>query len=111
MLRSLLVNLLTNAVQHSPAASEVRVGVACDGATVELLVEDFGEGIAAEVLPFVFDRFYRGDPSRSRKTGGTGLGLAICKTIVERARGSIRIESVRGSGTKVLVTLPVFGQI
>jgi len=67
----------------------------------------FGEGIAAQDLPHVFDRFYRGDPSRSRNTGGTGLGLAICKAIASRWQGSIDIASDLGVGTKVMVRFPV----
>ncbi|MEO6803101.1 MAG: HAMP domain-containing sensor histidine kinase [Granulicella sp.] len=107
LLRSLLINLLTNAVQHSKAESAVRLGVTLSGGGVVMVIDDTGEGIEAAALPFVFDRFYRGDPSRSRETGGTGLGLAICKAIVERAGGNIGIESVVGTGTRVIVRLPV----
>ncbi len=107
LLRSLLVNLLTNAVQHSPAEAVVQVSLRRSGDSINLQVEDNGEGIEPWALPFVFDRFYRGDPSRSRNTGGTGLGLAICKAIVHRAQGSIYIDSVLGTGTTVMVTLPV----
>jgi signal transduction histidine kinase len=106
LLRSLLINLVTNAVQHSKAESAVRLGVTLAGGGVVMVIDDAGEGIEAAALPFVFDRFYRGDPSRSRETGGTGLGLAICKAIVERAGGSIGIESVVGEGTRVTVRLP-----
>ena len=59
------------------------------------------------MLPHIFDRFYRSDPSRSRKTGGTGLGLAISKAIALRFEGSIEIESAPGEGTSVIVKLPV----
>ncbi len=75
-----------------------------DSAVLE--IEDHGEGIDPEALPHVFERFYRGDPSRTRSTGGTGLGLAICKAIVERAGGSIAIASQPGQGTTVTVHLP-----
>jgi len=105
MLRSLLVNLLTNAIQHSPPEATVCLEIERQGTSMQFLVKDHGEGIPPEALPFVFDRFYRGDPSRSRKTGGTGLGLAICKAIVERAHGRISIESTPGSGTRVTVQL------
>jgi two-component system sensor histidine kinase CiaH len=77
-----------------------------DGTHAELAIEDDGEGIAAEDLPHVFDRFYRGDPSRSRNTGGTGLGLAICKAIASRWQGTIDISSSLGIGTKVTVRFP-----
>lgn len=69
-------------------------------------VEDNGEGIPAEDLPHIFDRFYRGDPSRSRNTGGAGLGLAICKALTETAGGQIEIVSEVGCGTVAEVILP-----
>jgi signal transduction histidine kinase len=68
---------------------------------------DEGTGIDPALLPYVFDRFYRSDPSRSRRTGGTGLGLAICKAIVDRAEGTIAITSQPGSGTTVVVRMPL----
>ncbi len=66
----------------------------------------WGEGIAAEALPHVFEPFFRGDASRDRSSGGTGLGLSICKAICDKAGGSIAIESVLAAGTKVTVHLP-----
>jgi signal transduction histidine kinase len=105
-LQLLCSNLLLNALQHSPAGSAIRAVV---GQNVELVIEDDGDGIAPEDLPHVFDRFYRGDPSRSRNTGGTGLGLAICKAIVSRWQGTIEITSELGIGTRVIVHLPVSG--
>ncbi len=106
-LRLLCSNLILNALQHSPEASEVRAIVRADRHSAELRIEDDGSGIEPEVLPHVFDRFYRSDPSRSRKTGGTGLGLAICKAIVSRAGGTIDITSTPGQGTIVTVRLPL----
>lgn len=105
-LQLLCGNLLLNALQHSPAGSPIRAWVTQDGTRTELAIEDDGEGIAPQDLPHVFDRFYRGDPSRSRNTGGTGLGLAICKAIVSRWQGTIDITSNLGIGTKVIVNLP-----
>lgn len=99
-------NLLLNALQHSPAGSTIRAVVQQDGEDAELIIEDDGEGIAAEDLPHVFERFYRGDPSRSRNTGGTGLGLAICRAIASRWLGTIDISSKLGFGTKVTVRFP-----
>jgi signal transduction histidine kinase len=105
-LQLLCSNLLLNALQHSPAGSAIRAVVRQDGTCAELAIEDSGEGIAPEDLPHVFERFYRGDPSRSRNTGGTGLGLAICKAIASRWQGTIEIASDLGVGTKVVVRFP-----
>ncbi len=100
-------NLLQNALQHSASGSEVRAIILVRKSFVELRIEDDGQGIEPEILPHVFDRFYRGDPSRSRRTGGTGLGLAVSKAIVLRCHGSIRLESKPGHGTSAIVSLPL----
>ena len=73
---------------------------------MRLTVRDTGIGLAPELLPHVFERFSRGDPSRSRNSGGTGLGLAICKAIVSRGQGTIEIASDLGVGTRVTVRFP-----
>ena len=99
-------NLLTNAIQHSPRQSKVEIHVAASGDVVEFTVQDHGEGIDPAALPHVFERFYRGDPSRARETGGSGLGLAICKAAIERANGSIYLASELGKGTIATVRLP-----
>jgi signal transduction histidine kinase len=103
----LLSNLLLNALEHSPPESKVEVRISQEPETVELVIEDHGEGIDAQALPHVFDRFYRGDPSRARATGGSGLGLAIAKAIADRAGGSIALLSHPGQGTTVTVRLPL----
>jgi signal transduction histidine kinase len=112
----LLSNLLLNALQHSPPASTVEISIALDAAqnppSAVLTIQDHGDGIPAEALPHVFDRFYRGDPSRTRNTGGTGLGLAIAKAIVQKAGGSIAIASQPDpaqpdQGTTVTLHLPI----
>ena len=106
-LQLLCANLILNAIQHSHSGGIVRITAAQSGNRAELRIADEGTGIDPEMLPHVFDRFYRSDPSRSRKTGGTGLGLAISKAIALRFEGSIEIESAPGKGTNVLVSLPV----
>jgi signal transduction histidine kinase len=99
-------NLILNALQHSPPHARVTAALSlCDG-LIELRVTDRGEGIPAGALPHVFDRFYRADRSRARTSGGAGLGLSICKAIVERAFGTINIQSTLGAGTEVTVALP-----
>lgn len=101
-------NLIMNALQHSSPASHVSAILRINGGVVELRVVDEGEGIPETALPYVFDRFYRADRSRSRNSGGAGLGLSICKAIVERSNGTIRIQSTEGKGTEVAVSLPLF---
>jgi len=109
---SLLVsNLLLNALQHSPAASTVEIRLTTEAQNTVLEIQDHGEGIGPEALPHVFDRFYRGDPSRTRSTGGTGLGLAICKAIVQKTGGSIHLASQLNQGTTVTVRLPLAKEI
>ncbi len=106
--QTLCSNLLLNAIQYSAPGTDVTAHVSSIGRdAVQCVVEDHGQGIAAESLAHVFDRFYRGDPSRSRASGGTGLGLAICKAIAEQSGGSISIESSPGVGTRVTVRLPL----
>lgn len=100
-------NLLMNAVQHSPAHSTVTVEFMRTGDVAEVEIRDSGEGIAAEDLPHIFERFWRSDPSRNRRTGGTGLGLAICKAIVDRFGGRIEIKSEMNVGTTVLLRFPI----
>jgi signal transduction histidine kinase len=104
--KTVVSNLAMNAIQHSSQGSSVRVAARVIGPSILVMVQDSGTGISTENLPRVFERFFREDASRSRETGGAGLGLSICKAIVEKAGGSIEIESERGKGTIVKVRLP-----
>jgi signal transduction histidine kinase len=102
------VNLLENALQYSPAGSKVAIHVERNGgSTACVSVQDSGPGIPEEQLPHVFQRFYRGDPSRSRSTGGFGLGLAICKAMVTAYGGQIQAVNRDGQGTEMKVQLPI----
>ena len=107
-----LHNLVSNALKYGRSGTPITVGAAAvagradQGPMVRLTVTDVSEGIAAEHLPRLTERFYRVDSVRSRKMGGTGLGLAIVKHIVERHRGKLEIDSRPGEGTSVSVTLP-----
>ncbi|MBI5104079.1 MAG: HAMP domain-containing protein [Solirubrobacterales bacterium] len=102
-----LTNLLDNALRHTPPGGEVRVRAALRGGRVELAVADTGEGIAAEDLDRVFERFFRTDPARSRATGGSGIGLAIARALVEAHGGRIRAHSDGpGRGATFTVELP-----
>jgi two-component system phosphate regulon sensor histidine kinase PhoR len=106
-----LQNLLSNALKYgragTPITLSVRQGESPHGAVLRFTVEDVGEGIPAEHVPRLTERFYRVDTGRSRRLGGTGLGLAIVKHIVERHRGVLGISSVEGKGTRVEFTIPV----
>ncbi len=103
----LVSNLVGNALKYGREDSPVTVTATSLGDTmVRLTFEDRGEGIAADHLPRLTERFYRIDAGRSRSIGGTGLGLAIVKHIVERHRGRLDIASVEGEGTTVTVDLP-----
>jgi heavy metal sensor kinase len=105
-LRRLLFNLLDNAIKYTPGGGTIGIEVSCDRNQARLVVWDAGIGITAEDLPHIFDRFYRGDSSRSRRTEGNGLGLSICKSIAEAHRASIDVESEPDKGTRVILTLP-----
>lgn len=102
----LFSNLLGNARRHTPADGNISVRATGDGRVVTLQIRDTGEGIAAEHLPHICERFYRVDAARTRKCGGTGLGLAISQTIVSAHGGKLSISSTLGEGTVVTVTLP-----
>ena len=101
------LNFLENAVQASSAGSRVEVVLTQEGNRATVRVSDEGGGIPDDDLPHIFERFRRGDPSRSRTTGGFGLGLAIANSIVEAYRGTIHAESKLGAGTQIWVHLPV----
>ena len=102
-----LRNLLDNALTHTPPGGEIAIAAHADAQWVEVCVRDTGSGIAAKDLPYVFERFYRADRSRSRVTGGAGLGLAIVRQLVQAHGGQIEVESEAGQGTRFTFTLPV----
>ncbi len=103
-----LQNLLNNAIRHTPSGGEITVELACEAKLVHLRVRDSGQGIAPEYLPYVFGRFYRADPARSRDTGGSGLGLAIVKAIVEAHGGQVTAASEGvGHGSTFTIQLPI----
>jgi heavy metal sensor kinase len=111
LLVQVLVNLIANALAHTPSGGRVEVGCECRGERGVLWVADTGEGIALEHQARIFDRFYRVDLGRARAGGGAGLGLSISRAIVAAHGGEIGMESMPGAGTRVEVTLPVAGVI
>lgn len=107
MLQRVFYNLIQNALRHTPADGTIRIEAHPAGpGQVRVDVTDSGEGIPASDLPRIFDRFYRGDKSRSRETGGAGLGLAIAQRIVQAHRGTITVQSALGAGTHFTILLP-----
>ena len=106
-IHQVLSNLLSNALRVTPQDGEIRVELSRQGEEVELRVSDSGPGIAAEELPHLFERFYRGDRARSRSAGGSGLGLAIARQWVEAHGGRIWAENRETGGARFVVRLPV----
>lgn len=105
-LGQVLMNLVRNAVAHTPEGGMVSIELSeADGERVALAVEDTGAGIAPDELERIFDRFYRTDASRSRATGGFGLGLSICRDLVQAMGGTITVESEPGRGSRFSVLL------
>ena len=95
----IITNLLINAIQHNQRGGHVQISTATDCGRAVLRVENSGPGIASEHLPHIFERFYRTDASRSRKTGGVGLGLAICKAIADAHGAELAVQSTADERT------------
>jgi len=105
-LRQLLLNLADNAVKYNQPGGTVEFSLRRDGADAELKISNTGKSIPPEVLPHVFERFYRGDPAHNSSVDGCGLGLSIVQWIVRAHQGTIKIESGPGKPTTVMVRLP-----
>jgi len=105
-LRQILSNLVENAVRHTSVGT-VTIFAQREPGGIAVGVRDTGEGIAADHLPRIFERFYRADPGRAREQGGTGLGLAIVRHMTEAHGGRVRAESVLGAGTKITAVFPL----
>jgi two-component Ni(II)/redox sensor kinase NrsS len=108
-LSRLVINLLSNAIQHSPAGGTVCLELEQRGSEISLRIRDSGPGIPALEQVRIFDRFTRVDPGRSRQQGGTGLGLAIAQAIARRHGGLITVRSTPGAGSTFSVQLPAAG--
>ena len=109
MIQRALCNLIQNAIRHTPPDGTIVVEAHDQGPTVRIDVVDTGQGIPQQDIEKVFDRFYRGEKSRSREYGGTGLGLAIAKGIVEAHGGRIWVESGAGAGSRFSFSIPRAG--
>ena len=107
-LRQLLLNLADNAIKYNQPGGTVEIALRrAEAVTAELTVTNTGAGIPAEILPRVFDRFFRGDPAHGGEVEGSGLGLSIAQWIVSAHKGAIKIESVPSKTTIVIVRLPL----
>lgn len=107
-IKQILLNLIANAIEHTPAGGVVRLDLACEGELAKLSVSDTGPGIPEEELHLIFERFYRRDPSRTRKSsGGAGLGLSIAYWIAKMHGGDLRAKSSVGKGSTFELTLPL----
>lgn len=105
-IRQVVENLLSNALRYTDEGGAVTVSLKASGSSAVIEVADTGIGIEAKDLPYIFERFYRTDLSRARKSGGIGIGLAIVKAIVEAHGGTIKVTSTPGVGSKFTVELP-----
>lgn len=105
-LRQVMLILLDNAIKYTPPGGKVRISVTRQGARAVISISDSGIGIAPEVRPHIFERFYRGDQARERDEHGSGLGLAIAKWIIEAHDGEISVHSHAGKGSTFSVLLP-----
>jgi signal transduction histidine kinase len=103
-MEQVLGNLVSNALRYTPEGGEIHLSAKQDGSSLFISIQDNGSGIPPQILPYIFERSYRGDPSRSGNE--SGLGLAIVKSIVELHGGRIQVESRLGEGSHFLIKLP-----
>ncbi len=109
-LKQLFLNLVGNALDHTPQGTPVTLSLFRDGSQARVEVSDEGPGIPTDQLPYIFERFYRIDKARARSSGGgTGLGLAIVQWIAQAHGGTVDVESKEGEGTTFTVRLPLAG--
>lgn len=107
LIHQVVYNLLDNAIKFTPEGGTIRFSVEKLGPEAEIAIWNSGQGISAEALPFVFERFYKEDKSRGLNARGAGLGLHICKVLVNLSGGQIRVESEQGEWCRFVFTLPV----
>ncbi|MGB8816001.1 MAG: ATP-binding protein, partial [Minisyncoccia bacterium] len=106
-IEQVILNIVQNAIFHSDQKTPILIRTYQENEKVVMAITDYGEGIAEEHLPLIFDRFYRIDTDRSRESGGTGLGLAICQDIMHAHNGEIKVESIAGEGTTFFMRFPM----
>lgn len=115
LVQRIIANLVFNSLKHGGSHAMVRIAVVDDHGWAKITVSDTGAGIDPEEMPYIFERFYRGDSARTHgekwKGDGSGLGLAIVKSLAERMQGSITCQSKVGEGTTMIVHLPIFEKL
>ena len=105
-IEQVIANLVGNSLRYAPANSKILLSIVANDANVTLKVADSGPGVPEAELPYIFDRFWRGEKSRARVSGGAGLGLAICKQLVEAQGGTISARNREQGGLEVTIHLP-----
>jgi two-component system phosphate regulon sensor histidine kinase PhoR len=106
-IKQVLLNLLGNAIQYTPEGGKISISLFDDGDFSKIIIEDNGPGISKKELQRIFDRFYRGEKSRTRSSStGFGLGLSISQYIINLHKGTITVESEIGQGTRFILKLP-----
>ena len=107
-LYEILFNLTENGIKYNVPGGTLTIRLSRDGDNALIQISDTGMGVPEDAIPHLFERFYRVDKARARKSGGSGLGLSIVRNMLERNNGTIEVESVLGKGTVFTVNLPVF---
>jgi len=105
-LLQVFVNVVSNAFKYTDNGGSINIRLQKNHGNAVCVVEDTGMGIAEKDIPFIFNRFYRGDESRSRETGGAGIGLSIAKSVISAHGGDIKVTSTIGEGTQISIILP-----
>lgn len=107
LIKQMLRIFIDNSIKYTPAGEQIQIRVNGADMLARIVIQDSGIGIPPEDVPHVFDRFFRADESRARKTGGTGLGLSIAKWIIDRHGGNVSLLSRQDIGTRITVELPL----
>ncbi len=106
LIKQALRIFVDNSIKYTPPGGSIMINCSIDRMRALIAIEDSGIGISADDLPLIFDRFYKVDKSRTRESGGVGLGLSIARWIIEQHQGEMTVESVKGKGTRISITLP-----
>jgi two-component system, OmpR family, sensor histidine kinase ArlS len=107
LLKQAMRVFIDNSIKYTPSGGSIKINSFQKNSSLTIQIEDSGIGISKEDLPYIFDRFYRCDKSRTKESGGNGLGLSIAKWIIGRHNGGIEVESAINVGTKIIIYLPI----